>query len=258
MEVKETLNYDEFKTCDWNRGVSKTALKKLDTSVKKNGWLKHPILVNENMEIIDGQHRYLYAKEHDLPVYYMVISGLGVTDCVTMNNSRTSWTLVDYIKYYAKLGNKSYIALEELLKKYPYLTPSILANILRGTNLSGATCAFVREGTFEITDEQYEAAVEKLEFISRVFEFIVRVPGRPSALVTAVSFAYDCPGVDHQKLEKQLRTNSSIIIPPANLDMAIRQIEYLYNYRSLRSEYVYIYNTYEKTKKQRIAHRREA
>ena len=62
-DIKETKNYDQFKVGDWNRTIKKNNLKKLEKSVKQNGWLKHPIMVNENMEIMDGQHRFAYAKE---------------------------------------------------------------------------------------------------------------------------------------------------------------------------------------------------
>ena len=96
--VLQTTDYDMFKVRDWNRNISSSNMKKIDASVKAQGWLKHPIMVNEKMEVADGQHRLAYAKQHNLPVYYVVVPGLSINDCVVMNNARTSWTLIDYIK----------------------------------------------------------------------------------------------------------------------------------------------------------------
>ena len=93
--------------------------------------------------------------------------------------------------------------------------------------------------------------------LKRCSRNILSVPGRASALFAAVSYAYDLEGVDKERLEKQLKTNINIITPPANLEMALKEIEYLYNYRNNRNSYVYILNEYKRDALARMSHRRK-
>lgn len=242
----ETKDYEIFKVCSWNRSIKSSNLKKIDESVQKEGWLKHPIMVNEKMEVIDGQHRLLYAREHGLPVYYVVVNGLSINDCVAMNTARTSWNIADYIKFYSDQGNESYKILRNLLERYPFCAPTILANVIKNAGASGGMAHDIKAGVFRISPEEYELAVKKLQFLDGCAKELLSLPGRSSALLTAVSFAYDCPGVDQKRLFRQIKTYSNIMIPPANFDMALRQIEELYNYRGSKENYVYIYTEYKK------------
>ena len=38
------------------------------------GFIKNPIVVNEKMEIIDGQGRFEVCKEKGLPIYYNIVN----------------------------------------------------------------------------------------------------------------------------------------------------------------------------------------
>lgn len=249
--IMSTHNYGKFIIRNWNRSIKKSNLKRIDKSVQKDGWLKHPIMVNEKMEIIDGQHRYIYAKEHNLPVYYIIVPGLDDTDCVTMNNARISWTLTDYVKYYAEKGSQDYILLQGLLDKYAFMSPSGIADIVQGSVRSGGVNTKLKSGNFTLSYSDYQRAVKKLDFLSSCSAAILNAPGRPSALFAAVAFTYDCPGIDRKKLQKQIQNNMSIITPPANNEMAFKELEYLYNYRMPKDKYVYIYNEYRKQSAER-------
>lgn len=253
-DIKETKDYSQFKVGDWNRTIKKNNLKKLEKSVKQNGWLKHPIMVNENMEIMDGQHRFVYAKENDLPVYYVVIQGLSANDCVTMNNIRTAWSLMDYINFYASQGNSDYIILQELAVKYQFIPPTTLISVIKTTVAGGSFLGQVKTGQFTITTKEHDRAVKKLDFLSDLSIHILGVPGRPTALFSSIAFAFDCPGIDKERLSRQIKNYIGIITPPANLDMALKEVERIYNYRNLRGDYIYIYTEYKKQASQRIAH----
>lgn len=245
-DIKQTKNYDQFKVLDWNRNIKENNLKKIEKNYEKNGWLQHPIMVNEKFEVIDGQHRLEFAKRNNLPVYYVVIPGIGVKDCLTMNNTRTTWYLTDYINLYAEQKNDNYIILKSLLENYAFLSPTTLIGVLNQSGTGGQMLAKVKNGEYEITAKEHDKAIEKLDMLKRCARYILGTEGRASALFTAVSFAYDCPGVNKTRLEKQIKTNISIITPPANIDMAIKEVEYLYNYRGGKSNYVYIATEYKK------------
>lgn len=55
--VYRTNNYDQFKRLVGNREVNPKRVKTIKKSVEEIGYIPNPIIVNENMEVIDGQGR---------------------------------------------------------------------------------------------------------------------------------------------------------------------------------------------------------
>lgn len=244
--IKQTTNYDMFKVCDWNRGIKKSNLKRIDASVQVNGWLKHPIMVNEKMEVIDGQHRLAYAKEHNLPVYYVEIRGLALEDCLTMNNTRMSWSLYDFIESYATQEKADYAIVKELAQKYTFVPISVLIALIKGQSSTGGVTRIVKSGKLEIAEDEYKRALKKLEFLRECAPQILSVPGRASSMFLATAFAYDLPAIDRNRLQSQIKRWIGIVVPPANIEMAVKELENLYNYRGSREDYVYIYTEWKK------------
>ena len=73
MKVEETTDYKQFKKVKGNRGYAQRHLKNLVSSIAQNNLLQYsPIIVNDKMEVIDGQHRLAAAQSLGLPIYYVV------------------------------------------------------------------------------------------------------------------------------------------------------------------------------------------
>lgn len=73
MEIKynqayRTDNYAKFKRLDGNRGVQLMRVKKVMDSVKANGYIYSPLIVNERYEVVDGQARLEAFKQLGIPV----------------------------------------------------------------------------------------------------------------------------------------------------------------------------------------------
>ena len=62
-KIYRTYNYDKFKILDYNRDITRFDL--LNKSIANEG-IKNPILVDEDFNILDGQHRYTYANDGKL------------------------------------------------------------------------------------------------------------------------------------------------------------------------------------------------
>ena len=243
--VEKTRNYNQFKFAPWNRNINEKTLRKIDKDVKKNGWKVHPILVNKNFEIIDGQHRLIYAQKHNLPVYYVAIDDLTYKDCVSMNNSRSSWQINDYIKLYVSQGNKNYIKLQSLLKEFNFANPSTIISLIVGTASStGYTTSKIREGTFVLTDAEYIKIQEKLLYLEDISVYVNSLKGRQSAIYAILAFCYDEPAINNERLSRQIKNRLSSMTPPVDTETAAKGIESVYNYEIPNGEYVYIANLY--------------
>ena len=101
--VKFTSNYSQFKKLGGNRDVG--SCKKLIKSIEKVGYIPNPIIVNEKMEVADGQHRLQACEELGIPIAYIVIPGVTVETARNMNTGQKNWKNIDYIKSYAETGN---------------------------------------------------------------------------------------------------------------------------------------------------------
>jgi hypothetical protein len=72
-----------------------------------------PILVDDDMRIIDGQHRLEAAKALGIEIFYQVRSAATHEDIVILNAPQKSWNSEDYVNYYVSLGKSDYLKFKE-------------------------------------------------------------------------------------------------------------------------------------------------
>lgn len=114
----KTKDYGMFKFRNDNRDkISKSHVEHLVRSIGSRNLLElKPILVNKDMEIIDGQHRFLAAQQLGVDVYYNIEPGVQVCDVILMNTAK-AWGNGDYLNYYVVNGNEEYINLKNFMER---------------------------------------------------------------------------------------------------------------------------------------------
>ena len=129
MKIESTTNYDMFTFLEGNREPKRPHIDRLKKSMSVR-YLMAPITVNEKYQIIDGQHRFISAKELGLNINYIVMSDYGVEDVQRLNTNMTNWTAKDYLDSYCGLGYKDYIdfkAFSDTYKMFPVSTALAIA-----------------------------------------------------------------------------------------------------------------------------------
>lgn len=157
-QVFKTYNYNKFNKMTGNRDIESKRIAKIKESIDTVGQVINPIIVNEKFEVIDGQGRLETFKLLQLPVYYIVVPGIGMKECVSMNINQTNWTLPDYIKSFADMNNESYIRLSKLLNTF--LGGKITLNVV-DCAVSGslrANSRTIKSGAYICEEIQYENA----------------------------------------------------------------------------------------------------
>lgn len=146
MEIKKTTDYDQFKSITSNRDVNRLHVRKLSQSIKQRNllWAKPP-LVNEKLEVIDGQHRLEACMMVKADFYYVIAKGLTKDDMAILNTNQKNWTAADFINYYTIEGKRDYIELSKLINKYEDLKVSMLISFAGGGSQSGG----VKQGTWK-------------------------------------------------------------------------------------------------------------
>lgn len=116
-EIRKTNDYSKFSIMKGNRAIDKSKVKKLVKSMEVKQ-LVCPIIVNENYEIIDGQHRFTASRELGLPVYYIVEEGYDIEDVKRANLIATTWNNASFMNLYLSKDLPEYKYLAEIMKKY--------------------------------------------------------------------------------------------------------------------------------------------
>ena len=231
-------DYTKFKTIDGNRAVRDGRVAKIINSIKARGFIG-AIVVNEKMEVIDGQGRLAACKALGVPIDYIVEEGLSIDDCISMNISGSPWGLRDFIDSYADRGFTDYVILRRFLEKSKYSFEVSCYAILgtKATNLSQ-----IKTGGLTISQEQLVFGNEILDFWSH-FDGIIT--NRKNDLYVALMYCYKMHEVDNARLIHKVNTMPKKFEYIANVTEAIDAIEDCYNDRR-RGAHVYIETEYFK------------
>jgi len=117
-DVLMTYDYSIFKKLKDNREENLLHIKRLVSSFNEQH-LVTPIIVNQNMQIIDGQHRLAAAIETGKPVYYIIVNGYGINEVTRLNTNQKNWNKIDYLNMYVSEGYKNYIELQKFMSEFP-------------------------------------------------------------------------------------------------------------------------------------------
>lgn len=229
-DIKRTYDYAIFKRMAGNRAISESNVKKIMRSIQRYGWWGEVVLVNEKMEVADGQHRIEALKRMGMPVEYRVVEGITIDDIVAINNAVHKWTVTDAIASYAERGKVDYVRINNLINEFPSMTRNCIYAAAHGLS-DGA----IKRGTATCSIADYEAARESLSFASKLQPIIGNAIGKKGKLEyysQALIYCHDMPCVDNKILEARVRSNSAMLILVGSTDQALGQIEKIYNYRT--------------------------
>ena len=225
-----TRDYSVFKYLSGNREINLHNVNNIVKNVLNNGLLPTIVIVNENMEVIDGQHRIEAFKQLNLPVEFQIRKGLGLKDCIAYNVSSKKWETVDYINSYAERGIEDYITLKKCIDEYSSFSPSTLATILLGREAQGGGVSqIVQCGNFKIVGNINEI-ISKLNFLDSVQEYIV-VRGRKYIVIQVLASVIDLKVIDQDRMDEQLQKCVNKNVSVACVDDALDYLCDVYNHR---------------------------
>lgn len=187
VKINKTKNYSLFKSIPGNRAIKPSNLSALKRAMAEKNMLEYrPVLVNENMEVVDGQHRLEAAQSINDFVYYIVAHGLGLKEVQTLNSISKNWTLMDYIDSYCERGYKDYLYLKKFIEVYDIpvsVSIYLVGGWNRGSGIDADHTHLFKNGKFQAKFK--DRAVKTGEFLksiaskethyrSRTFIFTIR------------------------------------------------------------------------------------
>jgi hypothetical protein len=168
IHVQTTNDYSLFKTLNGNRKLNELHVKRLSISFQER-YLFSPIIINENHQIIDGQHRFEAAKKLGLPINFFVIKGYGLPEIQILNANSKNWNADDFLQGYCDLGIREYLKYKEFKETYGYGHNECMAMLSGSVGGTGNVIKTFYSGKFKIKDLQ--KANDTAQKISQVGEF---------------------------------------------------------------------------------------
>lgn len=243
--VYETNNYDMFSKMEGNRDVE--ALGRIKASMKKNGFINCPILINEKGEVSDGQHRLASAEDLRLPVKFVVQPGIGLKETIDLNTGQKNWTALNRIHGHS-VNNDNYARFEQLSTLFS-CSPNVIYAAMGISITGGSINALIKNGSLICTEEQYESAVVTLKWATSFNDLIKanRVKGSKPNFYLAIIFASRCKYISTQTLSERIRSNFHLYGSYfGSVEDIVKKTEDVYNYKVPMSNRVYIVDAYRK------------
>lgn len=230
--MRSTTDYGMFKTVPGNRGTVKAHVSKLAQAIdEKNLLAEFPLLVNERMEIVDGQHRLAAAASLGVPVFYQIVPTLGLDNVMAINTASKSWSLEDFINSYIEQGLKDYVELKEFATTH-HLGYSMSASMLlgRGGSRGGSTSGVIKSGRFVVNARIRAGAVAGAVTRSRPYaDFNI---GADRDYVWAVWILMDNEDFSVDRLIGKFETHGLKITKRVSTRYYLLQLEEVYNFNA--------------------------
>ena len=235
-DVYTTKDYNKFKRLKGNRDIPESRIERIVASIQEIGWVRNPSVVNEKMEVIDGQGRLTALQRLGLPVEYIIAKGAGTEECIRMNMDMVNWGLNDFVKSYAEQGNINYQRLLSLMQTYVGGNLNIINTALY--RISKAKQKEIKDGSIQITEEQYFNAAERLKYVQPFLETlnVKDLPGSIITLMQTLIYYFDYEEVDKDRLKSRVEKYIYGAKPWVTSEDCEKEVEDIYNYRTAFSE----------------------
>ena len=225
-QVHTSNDYSTFKTMEGNRNINKLHLRRLKESIKDN-YLFTVITVNENHEIIDGQHRFAAIKELGLPVRYVVCEGYGLNEIQILNRNSKNWNSDDYLEGYCNLGNREYQKYKEFKERYDFGHNETMSMLTGYNSGNGKVIDKFRRGKFRITHlGEARAKADKISLFKGIYKGYKR-----RAFIYALLDLMDKEQFEFTEFLQKVKLQPSALTDCKDREQYISLIEEIYNYK---------------------------
>ena len=241
-KVYKTNNLSMFKQIDGNRIPNLQHVKRLAESIRVYGMKCNPILVNEKMQVIDGQHRVMAAKEAESFVYYIVVDGYSLNEVHTLNLNQKNWAKKDFMEGYADMGIESYITLKDFVEKNEDYTFNDCIGLCQNTasggsrTLTGQTRGNRLDGNAQIFEQgtwkygNINLAQDMANKIRMIKPYYLGY--NKSTFVGTMITLFNNSNFDFNEFMHKLRLQPTALVDCANREQYKTLIEDIYNYKS--------------------------
>ena len=238
-QIHTTTNYSQFKNVEGNREINPRHVAKLVKAITEKD-LQIPILVDQDMRVVDGQHRLEAYKELNNAVTFIIKKDFDIKDIRKLNSVSKNWTLKQYLYSFKDLKLESYVHLEWFHRHYKFGITECLTMLSKGSGNNSQSLYKYKTGKFVIYDlERGKLWAERINYLKDYFVHYKKV-----SFIRAMLTAFKNEQFDWSRFEQKLENFSSLLKNQGStLDFLIN-IEKLYNHKTQTNKKIR-FNVYE-------------
>lgn len=227
ITIQRTTDYSLFRSISSNREVDMKHVRHLASAIRSNNLLHlNPIIVNQDLQIIDGQHRLEAAEQLGLAIFYVIDDNIAKADIALLNSNQKNWSVMDYVNYWTVEKAQGFDVLSRFIFTYPFIPPSSCLQLLSADG-SRDTKA-LRQGGVNVAN--YGMAVKVAECAKWFQNFNVAFAfSRDFILSLRCLFAN--PYFDEDKLRRQVEKQPRSLVKCINLRQYTEMLLEIYNYQ---------------------------
>lgn len=224
-----------------NRVLNETKIKKIINDIDSGlNMLSYcPIVVNEQMMIIDGQHRFQVCKILKHPVYFIIAKNVSLYDIARINSRTERWKPVDYMRCYAEIGNKHYQKLVKFIETFegmPVSSGVFLLCVGLSSDKSSRMLKQFERGEFEIASY---ADAERIALIAATFQTNEFKSHFSVNFLKAIRTILKADLCDIDLLFKQYAKAPHLLHASGNPKSYLTDLELIYNYNAQKRKPIY-------------------
>ncbi|MBT0607614.1 ParB/RepB/Spo0J family partition protein [Aequorivita echinoideorum] len=234
-KITVTKEYEKFSTILGNRIINEKKVENLMADISKGlNLLPYcPVIVfrkDNNLKIVDGQHRFEATKRLELPVHYVECEQLDLKKIASLNSRSDKWKNSDFLECYVRLGIEDYVTLLDFLRKYKIIYSASIDLLMYGNPKakgSNSMEAF-RNGEFEV--KFLDKATELVNLTTEIFGRYVFSNDR--YLIGAVMELKEAGICDFEVLKNKVSEAPNIMEKKSNIKEYKYLIEQVYNFKN--------------------------
>ena len=219
-----TRDYSMFKTVKGNREIDKGHVQKLIWEMKRRD-LDLPIYINENDEVVDGQHTLQARKELGKPIRYIRGKFENEFDVAIMNANRKNWSMKGYLDFHIENGKKDYQIVKAMTKQYSLPLECAIFLLAGGYSMWRETRNDFKQGKFKIkTLQRCNEIGSDLMFMKNNFNIKLT-----RSFITAYAVVSEHPKFKWDRFKTALKSKSALLLRGTNTEDFVRVFDKIYN-----------------------------
>lgn len=230
VKIYFTREYGAFGFLKGNRELNELKIKKIKQDIQ-DGFdvLKFaPIIVNEELKIIDGQHRYVVAKQLGLNVYYVITRDIDLVGVTKINSRSSNWKMIDFLNSFMDLKKENYIMLYNFLQDHPRVSLPVAMRIMHdGDPLSKTAQSEFKDGNL---GSKFYGKLQRLTNLLKGFEPYMDNP-YSRLMFKVIDSIIDNGKYDHVMMLRKLEESGRRIENTSSAKAIINDMESIINHR---------------------------
>jgi hypothetical protein len=229
--ILTTTDYKLFSWRKANRDIKEAKVTELMPKIDKSGQLI-PAMVDVNMRIIDGQHRFEACRRLKKPFkYFIETARISMEQVSEINSINTKWTPLDHAKSYATQGKEDYKQYMQFEKEFSDFSHGCRLILLKGINARSVNLERdFNEGSFTINS--MNKARQQANFLKSLAQFY---PGyKRRSFVLAVLHLMENPLFDKERFMRKMPKRCKDILDFSQTSDYISTLQDIYNWKETK------------------------